>query len=72
MESLSDSTTIKVSRENVRRLAALQRSLHATSMDQTIGILVRIRRKEVLESVFGSDLAKNRRFSEEDRLEDHS
>jgi hypothetical protein len=72
MESMSDSTTIKVSRENVRRLAALQRSLHATSMDQTIGILVRVRRKEVLDSVFGSDVVNDRRFTEEDRLEGHS
>ena len=63
---------MKVSKETVRRLAALQRSLHAKSMDETIEILVRRRRKEVLDASFGSDRAKSRRFAEDDRLEDRS
>jgi hypothetical protein len=69
---LAESTTVKVSKENVRRLAALQRSLHAKSMDETIEILVRRRRKEILEEAFGSDRVKSRKFVEEDRLEDRS
>jgi len=62
---------VKVSKETVRRLAALQRSLHTRSMDETIDILVRRRRKDVLGAAFGSD-TKPREFAEEDRLEDRS
>jgi len=69
---LVESTTVKVSKQTVRRLAALQTSLHAKSMDETIEILVKKRRKETLEAVFGSDLNKTRKFTEEDRLEDRS
>jgi hypothetical protein len=63
---------VKVSRENARRLAALQRSLHAKSMDETIGLLVKKRRTDVLDAAFGSDRMKSRKFTEEDRLEDRS
>ncbi len=66
---LAGSTTVKVSKETVRRLAALQRSLQAKSMDETIEILVKRRRKEALDSAFGSDLVKSRKFKEDDRLE---
>jgi hypothetical protein len=69
---LVDSTTVKVSKQTVRRLAALQRSFHTKSMDETIEILVKRRRKETLDAVFGSDLKKTRKFTEEDRLEDRS
>ncbi len=72
MSELTESTTVKVSKETARRLASLQRSLHAKSMDETIGILVRRRRKEALDSAFGSDPDASRRFAEEDRLEDRS
>jgi len=69
---LAESTNVKVSKETVRRLAALQRSLHTKSMDETIEILVRRRRKEALDAAFGSDRAKSRKFTEDDRLEDRS
>ena len=68
----SDSTTVKVSRETVRKLAALQRSLHAASMDETIGILVRRHRKEILESAFGVDKGRVSPFTERDRGEGRS
>ncbi len=41
-------------------------------MDETIEILVKRRRKETLDAIFGSDLKKTRKFTEEDRLEDRS
>ena len=69
---MSESTTVKVSKETVRRLVALQHSLHTGSMDETIGALVRRRRKDVLDAIAGTDLAKSRRFTESDRLEDRS
>jgi predicted CopG family antitoxin len=68
---LTESTTVKVSKETVRKLAALQRSFHTRSMDETIEVLVKRRRKEILGGAFGSD-AKPRKFAEEDRLEDRS
>jgi len=69
---MSQSTTVKVSKDTVRRLASLQKSLHAKSMDETIGILIKRRRKELLDAAFGSDRVKSRRFTEDDRLEDRS
>ena len=63
---------MKVSKETVRKLAALQRSLQAKSMDETIEILLRRRRKEALDAAFGSDPVKSRKFMEKDRLEDSS
>ena len=69
---LAESTTVKVSKENARRLAVLQRSLGARTMDETIEILVKRRRREALEDAFGSDRLRSRRFREEDRLENHS
>ena len=69
---LAESTTVKVSKETVRRLAALKRSLHAKSMDETIEILVRRRREGALDAASGSDRAKSRKFSDDDDLEDRS
>jgi hypothetical protein len=72
MQVLAESTTVKVSKDTVRKLVALQESLHAKSMDETIVLLVKERRKKVLDRAFGSDRVKSRRFEESDRLEDRS
>jgi predicted CopG family antitoxin len=72
MSSLPESTTVKVSKDTVRKLAALQRSLHTRSMDETIEVLVRKRRKDVLDSIAGTDRVKSRKFKEEDHLEGRS
>jgi hypothetical protein len=69
---MSESTTVKVSKETVRKLVALQRSLHTGSMDETIEALVRRRRKEALDAIAGTDPIKTRQFSERDRFEDRS
>jgi hypothetical protein len=69
MRELAASTTVKVSNETARKLAALQRSLRTRSMDETIDALIRRRRKLTLDSIFGSDSVKTRRFSEQDRFE---
>lgn len=69
---LTQATTVKVSKDTVRRLAALQRSLHAKSMDETIEILVKRRRRDVIDAAFGTDQRKARKFTEEDRLEDRN
>ena len=72
MQEMTESTTVKVSKETVRKLAALQLSLRTGSLDETISRLITDRRKKVLDSVFGSDRSKSRKFTEEDRLEDRS
>ena len=72
MSGLVESTTVKVSKETVRKLVALQRSLHTGSMDETIETLVKRRRKDVLDALAGSDKSNTRKFREEDRLEDRS
>lgn len=72
LNSLPESTTVKVSKDTVRKLAALQRSLHTGSMDETIGVLVKKRRKDVLDAIAGTDRVKTRKFREEDHLEDRS
>lgn len=67
---MAESTTVKVSKETVRKLAALQRSLHTSSMDETIDALIRRRRREILDAIAGTDQRKTRKFRESDRLED--
>ena len=72
MGQLGESTTVKVSKETVRKLVAMQRVLHTATMDETIEALVRLRRKDALDSIAGTDPVKTRNFTEEDRLEDSS
>ena len=70
--AMPESTTVKVSKETVRKLVALQRSLRTGSMDETIEALVKRRRKDILDVIAGTDPVKSRKFSERDRLEDRS
>lgn len=72
MGQMAESTTVKVSKETVRKLSALQESLHTKSMDETIEVLLKKRRKEVLDSVLGAGAGRIGSFTEEDRLEDRS
>jgi len=69
---MTESTTVKVSKETARKLAALQRSLQTASMDETIEMLVKRHRSEVIESAFGADRGRIGSFREEDRGEDRS
>lgn len=70
MSNLGESTTVKVSKETVRKLVAMQRSLHTSSMDETIEALVRKRRRDALDAIAGTDKRTSRSFRESDRLED--
>ena len=67
-----ESTTVKVSRQTARKLSSLQRSLKTKSMDETVDLLVRQHRKELIRQAFGADRGKIKPFSEEDRGEDSS
>ena len=69
---MAESTTVKVSKETVRKLVALQRSLRTRSMDETIGALIRRRRLDILDAIAGTDRTSTRKFREEDRLENRS
>lgn len=67
-----DSTTVKVSKDTARELAALQRGIHARTLEETIRMLVRRHRKALLEESFGADRGRLSPFTEEDRGEDSS
>jgi hypothetical protein len=67
-----DSTKVKVSKETVRQLAALQRGLHASTLEETIHLLLKRHRKEVIDEAFGADRGRLSSFSESDHGEDRS
>ncbi len=69
---MMESTTVKVSKETLRQLASLQQSTGSPSLDETIKLLVRQHRSDILSRVFGMDRGKLRSFTEEDRGEDRS
>ena len=55
-----DSTTVKVSKRTARQLSALQHSLRARSIEETINMLVRKHRKELLDDALGADRGNGR------------
>ncbi len=65
-----ESTTVKVSKQTARKLSSLQRSLKTRSLDETVDLLVKQHRKELLRKAFGADRGKIKPFSEEERGED--
>jgi hypothetical protein len=65
-------TTVKVSKETTRKLAALQDSLHVRSLEETINLLVKRHRNELLDEAFGADRRRITAFSEDDRGEGRS
>ncbi len=67
---LMESTTVKVSRQTARKLSSLQRSLKTRSLDETVDLLVKQHRKELVKQAFGADRGKIKPFGEEDRGED--
>jgi hypothetical protein len=67
-----DSTTVKVSKDTARELAALQKGMHAKTLEETIRMLVVRHRRELLDEAFGADAGKVTSFTEDDRDEDRS
>jgi hypothetical protein len=67
-----DSTTVKVSKDTARELAALQRGIHAKTLEETIRVLVARHRTELLEESFGEDRGRMTSFAGSDRDEDRS
>ena len=67
-----ESTTVKVSKDTLRRLAVLQRRLGMGSLDDTIQLLVTRHKKELLDQAFGADRGRLTTFGRGDRGEDRS
>ncbi len=67
-----DATTVKVSKDTARELAALQKGMHARTLEETIRMLVMRHRKELLDEAFGADSGKVTPFTGDDRDEDRS
>lgn len=64
-------TTMRVSREALDELERFQRILNTKTADETLRALLRIKRKELLDSAYGSLSGKVSSFSEADRLDRH-
>jgi hypothetical protein len=67
-----ESTTVKVSKDTAKKLAALQHRLHKATLDETIQTLVAQHRRELIEEAFGADRGRLHPFGEGDRGEDRS
>lgn len=65
-----ESTTVKVSKQTARKLSSLQKSLKTDSLDETVDMLVRQHRKDLLKKAFGADKGRIKPFGEEDRGQD--
>ena len=62
-------TTIKVSRETLKMLEQLRRSMNEKSLDAVIRRLIYERRMDLLDKIYGMDRGKIGEFVEEDRFE---
>jgi hypothetical protein len=67
-----DATTVKVSKGTARELAALQKGIHAKTLEETIRMLISRHRRELLDEAFGADSGTVTPFSEDDRDENRS
>jgi len=72
VNSLSEVTTVRVSRDTLRMLEKFKDKLKAESLDETIRILIMRQRKVVIDEIFGLDRGRLKPFTEEDRGEDRS
>ena len=66
------STTIRVSKETLNVLEQLRRKSRAKSLEDVIKMLVKERRRQLIDDAFGVDQGKISSFKEEDRGEDRS
>ncbi len=65
------STTIKVSKNTLRKLEKFKVKMGAKTLEEVILRLIDEKRRELVERFFGVDKGKISRFSEEDRLDSH-
>ena len=69
---MSESTTVRVSKNTLETLEHFKEALGAGSIDEVIQILIKRHRKSILEKTIGLDKGKLTPFTEEDRGEDRS
>jgi hypothetical protein len=68
--TLTETTTIRVSKKTAQALEDIRENLKAESLDEAIQSLIKKQRKAFFERTFGIDKGKITTFTEEDRLED--
>ena len=68
--SLTETTTIRVSKKTAEALESLRAKLNAESLDETIQSIVKKQRKSIIEKAFSLDQGRIRPFTEGDRGED--
>jgi predicted CopG family antitoxin len=66
---MTETTTIRVSKQTAKQLERIRERIQAQSIDETIQSLIKKRRKEILEKSFGIDKGTIKPFTEEDRGE---
>ncbi len=67
---MSESTTVRVSKNTLEILEHFKEALGAGSIDEVIQVLIKRHRKSILEKTIGLDRGGLTPFTEEDRGED--
>lgn len=69
---MSETTTIRVSKNTLKMLERIRQKLGTSTLDETIRIFITQQRRHKLNETFGIDKGKIKPFSEEDRGEDRN
>jgi hypothetical protein len=69
---MSETTTIRVTKNTLKMLERLRQKLRAQTLDETIQLFITQQRKQRIDETFGLDRGKIKPFSEEDRGEDRN
>jgi len=69
---MSETTTIRVTKNTLKMLERLRQKLRAQTLDETIQLFIAQQRKQRIDETFGLDRGKIKPFSEEDRGEDRN
>lgn len=64
---MSESTTVRVSKNTLEILEHLKKALEAASIDEVIQVLIKQHRKSMLETVISLDRGRLIQFTEENR-----
>ena len=72
MVSVSESTTVRVSKTTLEMLERLRNKMNAKTLDEAIRLFVVRGRKMKIDEAFGLDKGRVKPFSEEDRGEDRN
>ena len=70
--TMTETTTIRVTKRTAEALENIREKLNAESLDEAIQSLIKKQRKAILQQTFGADRGKIKPFSEKDRGEDRN